>query len=269
MMKHSPLLITGLLMVCGTLGALRPVAARPASQTKPGEALLELPASGEASLDVSAFCLNFGEPFPKAVTVSTKLASDGVVRLLKAAARSGSGGSEVLQTQIGVWHQIEGEWGYKDKDVDMTKAKALVEAAAAEDSSPLVAKGLPLDQAIKDGAVSATVEGWQVVADAPKALPSDAPYYGKGILKLKNLGAKALTVRVPLGLVLEAANKAEQDMGIYAVMQHADAPTELPKTGQGGAARGAGNAGFLLLLAAATFLMHRARRRSAAAAGAR
>lgn len=197
-----------------------------------GETLVTVPANGEASIAVSAFCLNFGEPFPKGVTVSTARASDGVVKVMKAAAADGTGTSNVLQTQIAIWHAIEGEWGYKDKDVDLTVAKALADAAANQTTDPLLATGTALDKAIADGSVEATVDTWKQ-EDAPKALPSDAPYFGTGTLKIKNLTDKPLDVYVPLGLTLKAANEAEQDMGAYAVSSQEvlEKPMALPKTG--------------------------------------
>ncbi|MFN8422129.1 MAG: hypothetical protein U0470_01660 [Anaerolineae bacterium] len=207
------------------------IRAAPSRQTRPAEATLDLAAGADAKLEVNAFCLNFGEPFPKAVTVSAETAPAGVVQVLKAAARGAT--ADVLQTQIAIWHQIENMWGYKDKDVDMTGAKALAESAAAQDAGPLVDRGVPLDKAIADGTVTATVDGWRVV-DAPKALPSDAPYYGAGTLVVKNVSAAPVTVRLPLGLMLKASNAAEQDMGLYAVTQvPMEQPQALPKTGFG------------------------------------
>lgn len=229
--------------------AARSLHAAPAQQSRPAEAVLNVAAGGEAEVAVTAFCLNFGEPFPKAVTVSTDRAPSGVVQVMKSAARRGS--LDVLQTQIAIWHQIEGAWGYKDKDVDMTTAQALVTAAVSESTAALMDRGVGLDTALGDGRVSATVDGWQVV-DAPKALPSDAPYYGSGTLRVKNLTSDTIAVRVPLGLVLKAADAAEQDMGIYAVEQVAEQPAALPKTGFGPAApRHGGAARWIALVFAA------------------
>lgn len=222
------------------LGAPRTLAA-PSRQTRPAEATLELAAGAEGKLPINAFCLNFGEPFPKAVTVSTETAAAGVVQVMKAAAHGAT--LDVLQTQIAIWHQIENKWGYKDKDVNMAGAEALVAAGAAEGTGALVERGVALDKAIADGSVTATVDGWQVV-DAPKALPSDAPYYGSGTLMVKNVGTAPITVRVPLGLVLKAANAAEQDMGLYAVTQvPTEQPQALPKTGFGPPAPAPGRTG--------------------------
>lgn len=180
--------------------------AAPSLHIRPAEATIELAAGAEGRLPINAFCLNFGEPFPEAVTVSTETAAPAVVQVMKAAARSAS--FDILQTQIAVYHQIEGEWGYLDDDIDLTTARALVEAAADESTGALVDTGVPLNTAITDGDVTATVEGWQVV-DAPQAVSSDHPYYGSGTLVLKNVSTEALTVRMPLGLVLKASDEAE------------------------------------------------------------
>lgn len=223
---------TSLVLVLGFLAALvSPTAAgaRPARQMAPGETTISLPAGGEMSLPVSAFCINFGEPFPKAVTVSTDRTSDGVVKVLKAAAKDGTA-TNTLQTQIAVWHALEGKWGYKDADVDMTVARAIDAAATGETTQPLMGRGVALDQAIKAGQVQATVSDWKPV-DAPKALPTDSPYYGTGTLVVKNLSNEKLELYVPLGVVLKAANAAEQDMAMYAVSNYDTTPKALPTTG--------------------------------------
>lgn len=220
----------GLLIIAGIL-PFSVAHARPSRATVPGEATISLAAGGQASLPVSAYCINFGEPFPGGVTVSTNRVPDGVVKVLKAAAKDGTGSTNVLQTQIAVWHALEGKWGYKDEDVDITVAKALDTAAVAETTQPLLGRGIPLDQAIADGKVRATIEAWKE-ADAPKALPADTPYYGSGTLTVTNLTDAKLDVYVPLGLILKAANDAEQDMAMYAVSEH-ELPSQLPKTGAG------------------------------------
>jgi|GEM_PF-6750839 len=269
-MSTTPRLLIGAAIAALALGhGASRIQAAPTGQTRPAEATVELAAGAEGKLAINAFCLNFGEPFPKAVTVSAETAPAGVVPVMKAAARSAA--LDVLQTQIAIWHQIEGKWGYKDKDVDMATAQALVAAAANEGTGPLVDEGVALDKAITDGRVTATVDGWQVV-DAPKALPSDAPYYGSGTLMLKNVSTGTLTVRVPLGLVLKAADAAEQDMGLYAVTQvPMEQPQALPKTGFGPPAARTSNPaaawwaiGFAL--AAAVVVLRRRLERSASRA---
>ena len=191
----------------------------------PGEGTVNVPAGGHATIDGSAFCLNFGEPFPQAVTVSPERAADPVIRVFRAAAQQGAGSLDVLQTQIGVVQAIEGQWGYKDKDVDMTGAKALPESAAGQSTDPLLGRGCALDKAIADGLVTITVDSWEQ-ADAPKALPTDAPCCGVIRFTVHNAGSEPIDVYAPLGLILKAAGEAEQDMGLYAVSQQ---ETVLPK----------------------------------------
>jgi len=219
----------------------------------PGETSVTVPPNGEVIVDVSAFCVNFGEPFPKAVTWSPERVSDDVFKVMKAAAVDGAGTSDVLQTQIAIWHAIEGEWGYKDKDVDLTVAKRLADEAVGQTAEPLLGRGTPLDEAVKAGSVKVTVNRW-VQADAPKALPTDAPYYGTGALTIENLTTEAIDVYVPLGVLLKAADEAEQDMGVYAVtQQEKEMPKTLPATG--GVDRSVGYAllaGLLAVLAGLT-----------------
>lgn len=231
--RYRPIWIL-VLALCASAAALPTLHAAPLGKTVVSESSVTVPANGEATIAITAYCLNFGEPFPKAVKVGSTYASDNVIKVMKAAAADGTGTSNVLQTQIAIWNAIEGKWGYKDKDVDMTVAKALAEASANQTTAPLSATGTALDKAIADGLVEVTVDTW-TQADAPKALPGDAPYYGTGTLKIKNLTGNPVEVYVPLGLTLTASNAAEQDMGAYAVSSREvdDTPKALPKTGAG------------------------------------
>ncbi|MBK7779541.1 MAG: hypothetical protein IPJ58_01895 [Ardenticatenia bacterium] len=231
-MAVAPTAAAAPVMVAPTTAAAAVVTA--ARQTVVSEASVSIPAGGEARLPFNAFCLNFGEPFPKSVNVSSGRTTDDAVKVLKAAALSGTGSSDVLQTQLAVWNAIAGKYGYYETDVDLSGAKALTASAKDQSTAALSSKGVPLDEAIRDGKVSASVEGW-MEASAPKALPGDAPYYGSGTLVIKNLGSSALEVYAPLGLVLKAAMPAEQDMGIYAVKTSTvvEQPKGLPQTGGG------------------------------------
>ena len=231
-MAVAPTTAAAPVMVAPTTAAAAVVTA--ARQTVVSEASVSIPAGGEARLPFNAFCLNFGEPFPKSVNVSSGRTTDDAVKVLKAAALSGTGSSDVLQTQLAVWNAIAGRYGYYETDVDLSGAKALTASAKEQSTAALSSKGMPLDEAIRDGKVSASVEGW-MEASAPKALPGDAPYYGSGTLVIKNLGSSALEVYAPLGLVLKAAMPAEQDMGIYAVKTSTvvEQPKALPQTGGG------------------------------------
>lgn len=228
----APPMATAPVMAAPTTAAAAVVPA--ARQTVVSEASVSIPAGGEARLPFNAFCLNFGEPFPKSVDVSSGRTNDDAVKVLKAAALSGTGSSDVLQTQLAVWNAIAGRYGYYETDVDLSGAKALTASAQDQTTAALSSKGMPLDEAIRDGKVSASVDGW-MEASAPKALPGDAPYYGSGTLVIKNLGSTPLEVYAPLGLVLKAAMPAEQDMGLYAVKTSpvVEQPKGLPQTGGG------------------------------------
>lgn len=214
-----------------TLPGARPTAATVAAETVPGEIAVTVPAGGETTIVANAYCLNLGEPFPKAVTPQGSRAPEAVLKVLRAAALDGTGASNVLQTQIAIWNAVEGKWPYKDKDVDMTVAKTLTDAAAAQSTEPLTGRGVALDEAVRAGQVQVSATEWKQ-AEAPKALPGDAPYYGAVTLTIKNPGDKPIDVYAPLGMMLKASNEAEQDMGLYAVeQQEKRVPATLPQTG--------------------------------------
>lgn len=189
-----------------------------------------VPANGEASIPIKAFCLEQGQPFPVSVAPPKSLAPEAVRKILITAIKQGVAQADPLQTNMAIWRQIVGHWSPEDSPVDRTVAEGLLTASATMGEEPLVGEGVSLETAIADGSVTASVQGW-VDANGPKASEADSPYYGSGNVVVTNTTAEALTVYYPIGMVLPATNSAEQDMMSYAATTRMVEPKTLPKTG--------------------------------------
>ena len=196
------------------------------------ETRVTVPAGGEATFDVNAFCLEYGEPFPDSVDSPSAMATDDVRQILLSAVKQGIAQSDPLQTNLAVWRQIEGTWGYDDDAVDRSVAESLLESGAAMSTDPLASDGTALDAAIADGSVTVTINDW-ANANGEKVFESDAPYYGSGSVVVTNTTDQELTLYYPVGMVLPAQNEAQQDMLSYSAQTRDPAPEGLPKTGAG------------------------------------
>jgi hypothetical protein len=180
------------------------------------ETTFTIPAGETITLDVSAFCLEFGEPFPARVSLTADKASINVRRVMKAAALTGAIQDEVLQTQLAIWRAVEGDWSVDEDEAEFALASALFTASSKQNTAPLDAQGLPLNAALRSGAVEVEVVEWEAL-NAEQLEDGDEPYYGLATLSLKNTSDEDLDLYVPLGLVLASDDEDAQDMGIAAV----------------------------------------------------
>lgn len=74
---------------------------------------------------------------------------------------------------------------------------------------PIVTGTVSLDEAVTQGLVVAEVIGFRNL--------SDPPYYGEGVLTIRNLSDQPLKIAVPVGVRFrDNRNSGVQDMGIYA-----------------------------------------------------
>jgi hypothetical protein len=167
-------------------------------------------------------------------------APESARKVLKVAIERGLAASDPLQTQMAIWHEVNGRWAFDDS-VARTTAESLVTAAAGTSLAPLEPEGIALDQAIRDGTVSVSSTDFRAT-DAPKARPDDPPYTGAGVLTVHNNTAADVTVYYPFGLLIASPSAGQQDVIGYATELKAPtatptsaaaaAPAQLPRTGR-------------------------------------
>lgn len=183
--------------------------------TEVGEVSVTIPANGTASLTFDTYCLEVEKDFPAQLSEPRGLASEDVRRVLRVAIDEGFAETDPLQTQLAIWHQVEGDWPYGEDVVPRDVAQSLVDQAVNETLAPLDAEGTALDQAVADGTVSISSEDFQALS-SPTPLEGGQPYRGQGTLSIQNNTAQEVTVYFPFGLVFEATNENEQDMVAFA-----------------------------------------------------
>lgn len=209
------------------LGVLLSASTVQAQQPEFGELSVTIPAGGETSVQFNTFCLEVGKNFPAQLNKPSGRASEDVLKVLQVAIEEDMVETDPLQTQLAIWHEVEGDWAYSEDEVSRDQAQQLLDKAANITLEPINPQGVALDQAINEGSI--TVESNDFAAtDADTPTPDDEPYQGRGTLRISNNTEEELTIYFPFGLVLEAANDSEQDMVAFAT-EVEQQPTATPQ----------------------------------------
>jgi hypothetical protein len=153
----------------------------------------------QATIPFSFWCMDYGEPFPKAVETAGDRASDGVIAVVRAAVAKGVTESEPYQTQLAIWRETEG--AFKDYANLGTVLAQEIFSDSLQVVVPPLPEGVPtLADVIAQGAITATVEGLTpTLITSPTQLPGE-PFNGTGVLVLGNSSADTVRFVVPEGL---------------------------------------------------------------------
>lgn len=188
-----------------------------AQQSGYEEVSVTIPAGGETSIQFDTFCLEAGKAFPAQLNAPNGRASESVLKVLKAAIEDGTVEASPLQTQLAIWHEVEGDWIYDQDQVNHDEAQLLLDRAANVSLAPIDPDGVALDQAIADGSITISSEDFAAM-DVSLPTDEDDPYRGQGTLNIVNNTDQELTIYFPFGLVFESASDEEQDMVAYAAV---------------------------------------------------
>ena len=164
------------------------------------------------------WCLDFGEPFPEAISGPIGRTWAPIVNLLQIAARRDVVAVAPYQVQLAIWRIAGGAYHYVPGQDDAL-ARDLVTAAFSAAPVP-TPTGAVLIGTSGAEALQVTVEGFQ--ATAGRVPDNGLPYSGMGTLIVENTGTKTVTFTVT-GAVF---TPAEQRQGQYMVAEQvAGAPT--------------------------------------------
>ena len=218
----------GVILLLLFFGLILPATMAQAQQSEYEEVSVTIPAGGETSIQFDTFCLEVNKAFPAQLSTPNGRASDDVLRVLKTAIEDGTVESSPLQTQLAIWHQVEGGWAFDQSEVNHDEAQQLLDQAANISLAPIDPEGVALDQAVADGSISLSSEDFAAM-DVSLPTEEDEPYRGQGTLNIVNNTDQELTVYFPFGLVFESTSDAEQDMVAYAAIpEQQTIPTDEP-----------------------------------------
>ncbi|MFN8475201.1 MAG: hypothetical protein U0822_23665 [Anaerolineae bacterium] len=226
------------------------------AQTSGGDTqTVTVPAKGSATVNVKAFCLEYGKPFPATFPTSlgNKTADPQVVNILRYAVSQGFTETNPYQVQLALWRQTSGEW----KSTDNALAQQIYTAGTqASNAQAAPANGQTLVQAAGANNVQVTATSWTPLP----AEPEQNPWAGQGTLQITNPGSSAATITVPLGIVVSGGG-TDQDVIMYATSSNALSgsqqvaqvtPAATSASGAGAAAQATQAATATLKTAAAT-----------------
>src|SRR5919199_43927 len=132
-----------------------------------------------ARIPMRFWCLEFGKPFPQAVTGPAQRAPDAVVKVSQAAADKGQLNGNPYQTQLAVWKAADGQIHDTAGEGHATADQILSDSAKGN-LATVPSGTVTLDQAAAQGKVKVTIENFAAINDP--AHPSVKPYAGVGDL---------------------------------------------------------------------------------------
>lgn len=173
--------------------------------------VVTIPAGALAEISVNGFCLNRGLPFPGDTLGFQELASPEIRRTMSYILDQQHQENDLFAAQLALWDLANGP----NPDrlfTSRTERNLVTEILTRSQEYPLPAiptGTVSLDDAVTQGLVVAEVIGFRNL--------SEPPYYGEGVLTLRNLSDKPLKIAIPVGIRFrDNRNSGVQDMGIYA-----------------------------------------------------
>lgn len=185
------------------------------AQTTVDTQTVSIPANGSATVNVKAFCLEYGKPFPATFPTSlgAKTADPQVVNILRYAVSQGYTETNPYQVQLALWRQTSGQW----KSTDNALAQQIYTAGSqASNTQAAPPTGQTLLQAAGANSVQVKATSWTALP----ASPEQNPWSGQGTLQITNPGNNAATITVPLGIVVSGGG-TDQDVIMYATGSNA------------------------------------------------
>lgn len=180
------------------------------------------------------WCLDFGKPFPTAVSGPGSRAPDAVVKVLDTALANGMLTSNPYQTQLAIWKAADGN--FHDTGTEGHVAAEQIISASATANVPAVAGAAALDQLVSQGTLKVTVENFKAITDTTRN--NQQPYMGTGELVVQNPTSQKVSFVLVEGAVFKpaAGANAQTTTGTteQTLISHQDTqktPTSLPTTG--------------------------------------
>ena len=212
-----------------------------------------------ARVPMRFWCLDFGKPFPTAVSGPNGPAPAPVLNVLQAALNKGTLTTDPYQTQLAIWKAADGTFHDVGTEGHVL-AQQIISDSATATRTPLPAGVATLDQVVAQGTLKTTVENFTVVTDTTRN--NSQPFMGTGELVIQNTSAQRVTFVLVEGAVFKpaagASGQTTTGVNEQTLLSHQDTtkPPTLPQTGGTPAGNSASNMVVVvgLLLAAALLL---------------
>ncbi len=169
---------------------------------------VSVPAGQTVQIPVELWCLNFGKPFPKAVTGPAGPALAKALAVLDAAYSGGQAMSDPYQTQLALWYAVDGTF-HDQAGQGHTVAQQIVSKAGISAGNAANATSTAVSTASTNSNFKVTVENLTAVPDTNN---SATPYHGTATLVIQNTGNSAANFTFTQGSTFTPATSAEQTL---------------------------------------------------------
>jgi hypothetical protein len=193
-------LITMLIALALVVGlATQSAMAQDGAATPDENGMITVAAGQTVTIPAQLWCIDYGKPFPAAVTGPADRAPEGVLRVMAAADELNAVESDPLQVQMAIFRAVLGEWPQEATDRD------LAEEIFDNSTNATLPEGQSLLEAAQGGALTVEVQNLQ----GNELEQGQQPYFGTGNLVVTNNSNEAVTFFVQ-GAVFEPVNAEEQ-----------------------------------------------------------
>lgn len=187
-----------------------------------------------ARVPMRFWCLDFGKPFPKAVSGPNGPAPVAVLNVLQAALNKGTMTTDPYQTQLAIWKAADGTFHDVGTEGHVLAQQIIIDSAAVSRAA-LPAGVATLDQIVAQGTLKTTVENFTVVTDTTRN--NAQPFMGTGELVIQNTSAQRVSFVLVEGAVFKpaagASGQTTTGVNEQTLLSHQDTtkPATLPQTG--------------------------------------
>lgn len=205
------------------LMALPALAQAQETPAMPEPFVAEIAAGETVEIPIFGLCLNYTYPFPGQALLAGVTEPDTVRKAIAYSVANDYITTDPWQVQLAVWYFTEGNTRV-DEEYGAVADEIIAYAESDAPAPETGATAVPLDKAIADGTVTATLDDFTDVS------PPGFSFIGEGTLVITNTTDQPVSVLIPFGTRFsDGAVKGNQDMAIFA-QPTAEQP-RIPDTG--------------------------------------
>ncbi len=200
------LVVIGLIGVIGVGANAVPLARAQVAQP------FTLEPGGTATIQIEAFCIEFGKFFPAAIRPPNGVAPDNVRAALDHIQQNALTANEAdaLEAQYAIWELL----GAPNSPPATSSIAQDVLANAT--IAPATPGGTSVMNAAQQGTIRMQITAWDPVGDKVRILSATDHFFGRGTLEIENTSDQILDLYLPIGAAFPAQEMRFQTVSGYA-----------------------------------------------------
>ncbi|NJL04409.1 MAG: hypothetical protein HC911_05750 [Chloroflexaceae bacterium] len=166
---------------------------------------------GTATIQIEAFCIEFGQFFPAAIRPPNGVAPDNVRAALAHIQQNALTANEAdaLEAQYALWELLNSP---NSPPATSSIAQGVLANATTAPATP---GGTSVMEAAQQGTVRMQITAWDPVGDKVRILSATDHFFGRGTLEIENTSDQMLDLYLPIGAAFPAQEMRFQTVSGY------------------------------------------------------